>query len=61
VEKPTPYFFRKGDIMIYLLFFLVMFDICLSIKIYRKMFFSFELIFNKLHIDSDIWGGDDNE
>lgn len=30
----------------------------LTIYLYKKISISFELIFNKLHIDTDIWGSD---
>lgn len=30
----------------------------LIIYLYKKISLSFELVFNKLHIDTDIWGSD---
>lgn len=32
---------------------------CMILCLYKKMSISFDLIFNKLHIDTDIWGGRD--
>ena len=44
--------------MIYLIGFMVVLLGILIINLCNKMATSFELVFNKLHIDTDIWGSD---
>lgn len=44
--------------MIYLIGFVVVLLGILIICLCNKMATSFELIFNKLHIDTDVWGSD---
>lgn len=46
--------------MIILIGFMVSLLGILIIYLYKKVSISFDLIFNKLHIDTDIWGSDKN-